>query len=92
MLRKHNRIEGALVRIVRYRGEPEPVVGRVVTVRDCRVSPITGKQRRRESAVRSRYLVTVEILEGPPELEGQYRSYYHRYAELRRGRPCHRNT
>jgi hypothetical protein len=89
MLQRRHRVIGLEVVIATYRDEPEKVVGEVVAVRDTAADPVTHKQERQEAITRSRYLVTVKIVKGPPELEGKYRSYYHRFARMGRKRRRH---
>jgi hypothetical protein len=88
MLQRRHRVIGLEVSIATYRDEPEKVLGEVVAVRDITAEPITHKQERQD-ILRSRYLVTVKVVHGPPGLEGKYRSYYHKFARMGRKRRRH---
>lgn len=67
-------LQGKLVRITSYRGEPRDRLARVVKVRDTWTEPVSRRSVHRHMIERSRYLLTVHDVE-----RNEHRSYYHDY-------------
>lgn len=68
----------SVVRVKRYRGEPDCFAGKVVAIRDCYAKPLERETERDRKLSRSRYLVTLEAID---KAERRFRSFYSRFIE-----------